>query len=201
MGNKTYLLFGIPLLALAFIFLFSSSLINNSQTISDEPLYSAMVEIQTTGDFEGRISEPHQGELELVGINHNLLTDAGAEAIEQILGQGTSYSAYNYIALDDASSGGGTPASGDTTLESEYTNSGLSRASGTYGSLAGNGNYSIYHTFTSSANDKTTNVTGLFNQSTVAGSGMLAINSFTLVTLQSADQLCVNWTISIKDGS
>lgn len=200
MGKKTYLLFAIPLLAFAFIFAGMS--LNNSpdSAFDDNPVYKGIVYTSTTGDFEGRLSEPHVGISELVGVSHNLLTTAGQNDIKTILGEGTSRGAYDYIGLCNASIACTAPDAGDTTLDNEFadsTSKGLNRSQGTYASIS-DGYYSIYNTFTADVNGMVTNTTGLFNQST--DGTLLAENSFTLVTLQSADQLTINWTINITDG-
>lgn len=203
MENKTYLLLGIPLLAFTLIFAYSSFLISDSSnSISNGITREGIVYYSTTGDFEGRISEPHVGIMESVGSNgfHNLLTVAGQNATIAILGENVDYGAWDYIALCNASAGCTDPDADDVVLDNEAVDSGLARASGTYAFLS-DGYYSIYHTFTATADDQTVNMTGLFNQSTVANSLMLAENSFTLVTLQTDDQLLTNWTVNVTDGS
>lgn len=134
------------------------------------------------------------GEYLDLGCNHNLLTNAGKDAIKNALNGGTG--TFNYIALCNATAGCAAPAVGDTTLANEYAAGGLSRAAGTYGSLAGNGNWSMAKTFTATADALTTNKTGLFNASSTGT--MLAENTFTLVTLYTNDQLTINWTISVS---
>jgi len=124
---------------------------------------------------------------------HNVLTNAGAEAIEDILGQNTAFGAFNYIGLCNATAGCTTPSVTDTTIDNEYTTAGLTRAVGTYYDNA-NGNWTISKTFTATADSLETNVTGLYNQAT--GGTLLATNSFTLATLQTNDQLTVNITIT-----
>ena len=73
----------------------------------------------------------------------------------------------------------------------------MTRAAGTVGDPAGEGNVTIYHTFTAAAGctDILTNQTGLFNASTA--DTLLAVNTFSTVTLQPSDQLTVNWSIQV----
>jgi len=132
---------------------------------------------------------------ELIECSHNLLTDAGKNLIKTILGDTGSGGPVQYIALCNATAGCSAPAAGDTTLDNEYTSCGLSRTQGTYGSL-GTGNWSIAHTFTATCDNLETNMTGLFNQ--VSGGTLFAENTFTSVTLQTDDQLLVNWTIWVS---
>jgi len=156
---------------------------NSEGGISSEIEYNSMVCKQITR-ADGSVEAPE--------CSSNLLMSAGAEAIEQILGVGLNVAAYDYIALCNATAGCTDPAAGDTTLDNELAAGGLSRSQGDYTSN-GNGNWTISETFTASANNLVTNVTGIFNAS--SSGTMLAQNSFTSATLQSSDQLTVNWTI------
>lgn len=132
------------------------------------------------------------GSVEDLGCDHNLLVNAGAEAIEDAIGSGSGTSAFNYIGLCNSTAGCTAPASGDTAIDNEYTDSGLTRSQGTFGDN-GVGNWSVWKTFTATADSLTTNLTGIYNAS--SGTTLLASNSFTEVTLQTSDQLTVNWTI------
>ena len=136
------------------------------------------------------------GNKEELGCSSNLLTTAGKNLIKNYLGtsQGDSV---DYIALCNqtlgtASGGCSDPAVGNTTLSSEYTQGGLARAQGTYLSNS-DGNWSITYTFTATDDALETNMTGLFNAS--SDGTLFALNTFTDVTLQTNDQLSVNWTI------
>jgi len=169
----------------AFFVFAGQGIVSTDTSISSGPVYHGSVHVQQIRDGEVIFDE----------TNSNLLTNGGAEAIEQILGQGTSYGAFNQIALCNATTGCGTPVATDTTLENAFGAGGLEQVAGTYASL-GNGNFSVYKQFTATANSLVTNKTGLFNDSTL----MLAENTFTTVTLQSADLLTINWTIGIVDG-
>ena len=132
---------------------------------------------------------------ELIDCSHNLLTNAGKELIETILGDTGSGGPVQYIALCNSTAGCTAPDASDTTLDNEFTGCGLSRAQGTYGDL-GTGNWSIWYTFTSTCDNVETNMTGLFNQD--SGGTLFAENQFTGVTLQTNDQLTINWTIWVE---
>jgi len=137
------------------------------------------------------------GSHEDIGCKSNLLTNAGADAIKDYIGTGGG-TAFDYIALCNATAGCGAAALGSTTMENEYASAGLERVQGTYGSLSNSGNWSIYTTFTATEDSIETNKTGLFNSS--SADTLLAENTFTLVTLQTSDQLTINWTITASDG-
>ena len=57
-------------------------------------------------------------------------------------------------------------------------------------------------TFTSTQASGTTAVTesGLFNSTTVNGSGMLARNTFDAVTLSNGDSITITWTFKVGDN-
>lgn len=134
------------------------------------------------------------GTVAMSECSHNLLTDAGKNLIKDAIGSGGSISAVDYIALCNATAGCGAPASGDTTLENELAGGGLERTQATHGDL-GVGNWSEYVTFTATIDNLETNKTGIFNASSTGT--LFAENTFTLVTLQTNDQLTINWTIQV----
>lgn len=188
MENKKILFGLVPLLVLSILGVFAFSFMSPSSTSSNnEVQYGSNVCTHVT-----RVD----GTVEQLGCSHNLVVDAGLNAIRDQLGGQADFGAFDYIALCNATAGcTGTDAS-DTTLDNEFTSAGLTRAQGTYGQL-GTGNWSIYKTFTATVNALETNQTGIFNQST--GGTLLAENTFTLVTLQNNDQLTVNWTITVTN--
>lgn len=180
----------VPLFVFALLGVFAFSMMPSSSTSSgDGIMYNSNVCTS--------VLRASDGTQESLGCSHNLVTDAGLNAVRDILGQGTQFGAFDYIGLCNATAACAAPAAGDTTLENEFGSAGLSRAQGTYGTL-GTGNWSIYKTFTATADSLETNKTGIFNQS--SGGTLLAENTFTLVTLQTNDQLTVNWTIYVTSG-
>ena len=162
--------------------------------------------LKKVGIVEITVFDGKTGEIKSKEVVHNLAVNMGLNATRDILGQGTQFGAFNVIALGNASNAtsAAAPAAGDTILSGEYLANGLSRAVGTYATLgASAGNWSIYKTFTSSGiSGLTTNKTCLFNQTTVAGSTMLACVRFTDVTLDgtSSDTLLINWTNFVTSG-
>ena len=187
--GKMFALVGVSILLIAamFMFAFTPTEINSKQSeLSDGINYKATV--CTSVD---RVDGTHEN----VGCSHNLLTNAGKELIETYIGSGGS-GAVNYIALCNATAGCAAPAAGDTSLTNEFTSGGLQRAQGTYSTLAGSGNWSIAKTFTATSDNLVTNKTALLNASS-AGT-LFAENTFVTVTLQTNDQVTINWTISVS---
>ncbi|MFH0929132.1 MAG: hypothetical protein V1818_02120 [Candidatus Aenigmatarchaeota archaeon] len=127
---------------------------------------------------------------EMIECSENALTDAGKNAIKDLLGSGTAGAAFNYIALGN----GSTPGAGSTNLAQEIGEASLGRALGTFNSV-GTGNWSITKTFTASGAVGFINTTALFNATFPTNNTMFAYNTFTNVSLQNADQINVTWTI------
>lgn len=183
--EKKYFLLGIPILVV-FLFVVLANPIGQGKAVSDGAIYEAYVCVEHARGGDVLMSE----------CSHNLLTDVGAELIEQVLGQGATTAAFDYIGLCNATAGCTAPAAGDTALDNELAAGGMTRAQGAYVDMD-TGYYSIWKTFTATAAIET-NVTGLFNAS--SSGGMLAINNFTLASLQADDTLKINWTINITDA-
>ena len=183
MINKKYLFSG--LFVLAFIFAIGVSMNDNSIDMPlDNPQgleYNANVCVYKNN--------------ELVQCEHNVLYDTGAEEIEDYLSLGdVSAGQPINISLCNATAGCGTPTGDSSEDYTEYDACGLEEIAGTVGDN-GNGNWSIETTFTSSCDSIETNVTHLnYNATAIEFAG----NSFTLVTLQTNDQLTINWTIWIS---
>lgn len=170
-----------------------ASLINNSNLENDVGAsirYSSNPCISTTGEFEGR--KTPLGEMELVGCSSNVLYDTGKELVETALGTGTA-DACDWIELCNSTAGCGIPTADSSENYTALAGCGMDNVAGTVASL-GTGNWSIYNTFTSTCDNIETNATHLLNDADAEFAG----NNFTLVTLQSADQLTVNWTVWVE---
>ena len=186
--TKIYVISGLSLFVLLSVFIL---VVNSSHSINNQPQKDNTISSVWHTQVCNGITRSN-GSYESLGCSHNLVTNAGLEGIEQIIGNGANYGTMNYIGLSNASAGSLAPAAGDTTLDNEYAAGGLTRAIGTYNSN-GNGNWTISKTFTATLNNLLINKTGLFNQSSA---GLLfAENTFTLATLQINDQITTNWTI------
>lgn len=141
------------------------------------------------------VSHGRDGKTLFQECKSNVFTTRGKNMARDILGYWgnvTGSGIPTFIAIGNES----VAAVGDTALDQEYSDSGLTRAAGTYiTDTANTGNWSIQKTFTSTVANKDVNGTGLFNNSGTDNSGLFAINNFTKVTLQNNDQINVTWTI------
>ena len=130
---------------------------------------------------------------EEVGCSHNVLYNTGKNMIRTFLGDtGGDGNEVDVIELCNASSSGscGTPVAAKSESYTALSGCGMDAASGSYAALAQDGNWSISHVFTSLCDNVLTNATRLGNTSED-----FAGNSFSLVTLQTDDQINVTWTI------
>lgn len=141
---------------------------------------------------DGTIEEPE--------CSHNVLYTDGANYIRKMLTLGSASAADNItnISLCNAVGTGGctTPVAADVAIGSGYNEltGGLAPKIGTVLNT-GNGNWSVSATFTSTADNVQTNVTRITNGTITYP---FAGNSFTLATLQTNDQITVNWTIWVS---
>ena len=195
MKNKIYL-FLIPLFAIILIVgVFAFSLQNSNSVpnnVEDSIGYKSNVQIFTTGDFEGR--ETPLGELEFVGESSNVLYHTGREGIEALIGGAGGADAFDWIEMCNATATGagcGVPIADSSEAYVAFADCGLSKIAGDYDTLAGNGNWTISTTFTSTCDDVLTNATHLLNDA----DDELAGNEFTLVSLQTSDTLLINWSV------
>ena len=110
--------------------------------------------------------------------------------------------AWDVIAIGEGTT---TPTDTDVVLQTEYTADGLDRAvattkTWTNGTGATTTKIVLKNTFTStSGSTESITESGLFNSTTVAGSGMLAHQTFTAVSLTSGDSITVTWTFTVGD--
>jgi len=147
----------------------------------------------------------------------NLVTNDGEQCILKMLFATTDATAGRggYTSLGDCTgvltgawdviaigTGGGGPAETDVKLTTESTANGGARGvatTKTWGNLtAGIPQLVMSKTFTSTGGDiGAVTESGLFNSTTVAGSGMLARNIFSAVTLASGDSITITWTFKV----
>lgn len=130
------------------------------------------------------------GTREDLGCVHNVVTNGGKDMIREDLAAGGSNKPTNL------SLGNGTAiAAASTTIDREWLDCGMVQKAATYGINSGNGNWSLWATWTSTCDGVIVNNTALYNATTpkvFAGAG------FTSTTLQTNDQITVNYTISIS---
>ena len=110
--------------------------------------------------------------------------------------------AWDVIAIG---TGGGGPAETDVKLTTESTANGGARGvatAKTWGNLtAGIPQIVMSKTFTATGGDiGAVTESGLFNSTTVAGSGMLARNIFSAVTLADGDSITITWTFKVGNN-
>lgn len=128
--------------------------------------------------------------------NHNLFVDEGKEfAEDQLLAtSGIGSNGANYIAVSNDSS---SPTAGETTCDTEITANGFARAQGTVNDV-GTGSNTVIKTFTATGS-QSVQKTCLFTDVTSGEPDtLLAMNTFTQVTLATDDQLTVNWTVTLS---
>lgn len=124
-------------------------------------------------------------------VVHNLRTNAGSDAqSSQMANTSTQAAACNYIALTND---GTAPNVADTTLASEISSNGLSRAQGAYAHTSSTSAFTVTKTFTATGTQSAQKA-GLFNASSV---GTLCFETaFTPVSLVSTDTLQITWTVN-----
>lgn len=138
------------------------------------------------------------GEIFYAHANYNLVVNAGLNWLADIMGN-TSTPAVNaqcnYIGL---SNGAGTPAAGDTalatTVGTEITTNGLTRAQGTYAHTSNATTFTIAKTFTATG-AQSAQAGAVFTA--VSAGTMCYEDTFTSATLATNDTLTVTWTITI----
>ena len=119
-------------------------------------------------------------------------TCSGTATISTTLAPPATLAACEYIALSNS---GATPAVTDTSLASEITSNGLSRALGTVAHTTNATSYTVSYTFTATGSQSAQNA-GLFNASTAGYGTMCFENTFSQVSMNSGDTLAVTWTIN-----
>jgi len=125
---------------------------------------------------------------ELIGCQHNTVVNGGFDMVKNSLGEGGT----NGI-TDLALGKGEVPSGSDTALDQIYSTAGLSKTGGAYNSN-GVGNWSIAHTWTCTSDAQTVNTTALYK----SGGALFAGTSFTSTTLQTDDQLKINYTLWVS---
>ena len=128
-------------------------------------------------------------------VSTNVIVNAGQNwAQGQISGTPSASLKAVYIGLSESSSA---PSYTDTTIPTELTANGLSRATGTYTSgtaASGDISWKVEYTWTASA-AATVCKAGLFVTSGYNATPMYAENTFAAVTLASNDTISLTWWI------
>lgn len=153
--------------------------------------------IVTVRDPEGHIKAYRQTDNIVTAIGHNC-------AANLLFGTGfancTGPATFQYIALTNSSI---TPGAGDTTLTGEQVNGGMQRQAGTItaaqvATVSPNVAIAqIAKTFTyTGTSSRTVDASGLFDASSTGN--MFADHTFSTVTLNTNDQLTVQWQITLS---
>lgn len=125
----------------------------------------------------------------------NVIYTDGLNMLKEILGSDTDIEPILNISLCNASADCGTPVAAQSETFTKYTNCGMEGGNhGTYGSL-GNGNWSVFKTFTNSCGTLNTTSTKISSSKTQRN---LSSNTFTLVSLETNDQVTINWTLTVE---
>ena len=152
----------------------------------------------TTGGLVSGATEQGRGEYLATTSDGSISDTVGACT-------GILTGAWDIIAIGEGTT---TPADTDVKLQTEFTTAtgaGLDRAyattkTWTNGTGATTTKIVLKNTFTStSGSTESITESGLFNSTTVAGSGMLAHQTFTAVSLTSGDSITVQWTFTVGD--
>lgn len=143
------------------------------------------------------IEQRRNGQVIDVRDIHNLITNAGKAFVAGLI-NGSAGAAFENIAI-----GTGTTAANaaDTALETEITTNGGARAAdGTptrTTTTVTNDTATVDVTYTFSGSFAVTE-SGLFDQTTVGGSTMLARQTFSALNVVSGDSLTVTWKIKVS---
>ncbi len=199
--EKLTILFGVLLVGVSIPAFYAVSLIIEPQTVvpssSTQGIFYAS-DVSVTAIVDGEFIDLTPG------TNPNFFTGNGSRTIMHFLGTGQG-SAVNQIAICN-----GSATNGSLILQGAladpgngcYLDAGLTNATGTFLDIDPEasipaGNWSISNTFTSTADNKDVNATGLLNGSTT-GSVYFANNTFNTVTLNTDDTLTIRWNLSVS---
>lgn len=133
---------------------------------------------------------------ELVDCVSNILTNIGAEFVEDQLTSPQTANKTEYITL---SSTAADCTAGAEKLANEITTNGLEKASCTITDL-GTGNWSCENTFTATGSLSNVQVAGYNWNATAQQPDMFACGTFTSVNLEANDQILVRWNITISSA-
>ena len=166
--------------------------------------YTVIVEVKRAGSdiweplfkgvFNSPISQPpiDAGWI-LISARYNVFTNIGKNFTRDELGSGSaSTNVAKYISLSEDS---GTASALWTQLPSEIASGGLTRATGTYTALAGNGTWKIENTFAVTLSF-TVRLTGL-HWGASGNNNMIACAAVSpIATVANGDSLKITWTNS-----
>ena len=146
--------------------------------------------IKYKGFVCAEVKRGNSSEWELVGCNHNLITNTGKDMVMAMLVYG-GQSNVTYIAVANNT----VPQSAsDTSLQGEWTTCGLERQPANEVTINDIGNWSIAYTWTVTCDNVIVNATGLYNST----GGLFAETTLPQTYLYNTDQLKVTWTLIVS---
>lgn len=210
MFNKKLALFLLPVIVMSVLLassfsLFTTSIAPSQPASIQGSVFSDPVCFYTTGDFEGRESQAHNGELELIECKDNVVYNTGLNSTIDYLFLGGGEVSGNFTVLHLCNSSQGTSLPGDcgvpVATQAEAFNAfdgcGLSPIKATTIDRLGSiGNVSISHTFTSTCDGIRVNATRLANSTATTSVDQFAGLSFTDVNMNNNDQLTINYSVN-----
>jgi hypothetical protein len=152
----------------------------NAVNFYDGPKYQATVCVWKNG--------------ELIGCQHNLLTNIGANFTQQQLINPQSVNKTAWITLSTVS---GDCTASATKLANEITGSGLGKALCTLVSVNAS-SWSCEKQFTATGPVSNVQVAGYNWNSTAGANDLFACATFTAVNLEANDQLTIRWNVTIS---
>jgi hypothetical protein len=123
---------------------------------------------------------------EKIGCKENVVTDVFKNDVETCMVQG-GYCVYDHIALGNTTA----PTASDISHPGLISECGLSSVDGTFVD-EGTGNWTIYHTWTSTCDGIVVNTTGIYNDTSSGNYG--GGTAITSATLYDGDTIQVNFT-------
>jgi len=130
---------------------------------------------------------------------------AGGDTIGTVVCIGEINAGFHFIGLGETGGPSLAFVDGDTDLRDPADSAGLSAVkigtvTFTNSTDASFGSVLISANFVNTGASEVVNEAGLFNSTTVATNGMLAGNNFVNVTLNTNDDITINWTVEVGDA-
>jgi len=190
--NKTYILPIILIIGLAFAISHSIGPVNilSHQTNTASLKYHATV----CEYYKKAGTDTWQ----LIGCNHNTLTDIGKNFIRDQLTNPDNTKILKYISLATDPSDCSSSA---TNLASEITSNGLERHECSLTNGTGYGNWTCEYLFTATGSVSDVQVAGYHWDSTSASdNNLFACASFGSVDMEANDQIKIIWTVTVSES-
>jgi len=159
---------------------------------------------------DGTVFSYQQGENLIVTHGENCVLKmmfgaAGGDTIGTVVCIGEINAGWHFIGLGETGSASTPFVDGDTDLRDPADSAGLSAVkvgtvTFTNSTDTSFGSVLISANFVNTGASEVVNEAGLFNGTAVATNGMLAGNNFVNVTLNTNDDITINWTVEVGDA-